>query len=113
MSFVAEFNSLPLPSLVKRSLDAGAGSVRESMAKSKLSLADFAMLSRTEWLPAFSDRFTSNGNGSELNSETKLTQSSYQSGGQSRGGCEVEQASRLLFRASRPKLLCEARFFDP
>ncbi len=44
MSFVAEFNSLPLPSLAKRSLDAGAGSVRESLAKSKLSLADFANL---------------------------------------------------------------------
>jgi 2-iminoacetate synthase len=44
VSFVSEFNSLPLPSLVKRSLDAGAGSVRESMAKSKLSLADFATL---------------------------------------------------------------------
>jgi len=44
VSFVSEFNSLPLPSLVKRSLDAGAGSVRESMAKSKLSLADFANL---------------------------------------------------------------------
>jgi 2-iminoacetate synthase len=44
MSFVAEFNSLPLPVLVKRSLAANAGSVRESMAKSKLSLADFANL---------------------------------------------------------------------
>ena len=44
MSFVPEFNSLPLPLLVKRSLDAGAGSVRESLAKSKLSLADFATL---------------------------------------------------------------------
>jgi len=44
VSFVSEFNSLPLPSLVKRSLDANAGSVRESMAKSKLSLADFANL---------------------------------------------------------------------
>ena len=44
MSFVAEFNSLPLPTLVKRSLDAGAASVRESMARSKLSLADFANL---------------------------------------------------------------------
>ena len=44
MSFVAEFNSLPFPSLVKRSLDAGAVSVRESLAKSKLSLADFATL---------------------------------------------------------------------
>jgi 2-iminoacetate synthase len=44
VSFVSEFNSLPLPSLVKRSLDANAGSVRESMVKSKLSLADFATL---------------------------------------------------------------------
>jgi 2-iminoacetate synthase len=44
MSFVAEFNSLPLPALVKRSLAANAGSVRESMARSKLSLADFANL---------------------------------------------------------------------
>jgi len=44
VSFVPEFNSLPLPSLVKRSLDADAGSVRESLAKSKLSLADFATL---------------------------------------------------------------------
>ncbi len=44
VSFVSEFNSLPLPSLVKRSLDAGSHSVRESMAKSKLSLADFATL---------------------------------------------------------------------
>jgi 2-iminoacetate synthase len=44
VSFVSEFNSLPFPSLVKRSLDAGSHSVRESMGKSKLSLADFANL---------------------------------------------------------------------
>jgi 2-iminoacetate synthase len=44
VSFVAEFNSLPLPSLVKRSLDADANAVRESLAKSRLSLADFANL---------------------------------------------------------------------
>jgi 2-iminoacetate synthase len=44
VSFVPEFNSLPLSALVKRSLDAGTSSVRESMAKSKLSLADFANL---------------------------------------------------------------------
>ncbi len=44
MSFVAEFNSLPLPSLVKSSLAASADSVRESLAKTKLSLADFANL---------------------------------------------------------------------
>ena len=44
MSFVSEFNSLPLPALAKQSLDANAGSVRESLAKSKLSLADFANL---------------------------------------------------------------------
>jgi 2-iminoacetate synthase len=44
VSFVAEFNSLPLPSLVKKSLAAQAQAVRESLAKSKLSLADFANL---------------------------------------------------------------------
>jgi 2-iminoacetate synthase len=44
VSFVSEFKSLPFPSLVKRSLDANAASARESMAKSKLSLADFATL---------------------------------------------------------------------
>ena len=44
MSFVSEFNSLPLPSFVKHSLDANANSVRESLAKSKLSLDDFANL---------------------------------------------------------------------
>jgi 2-iminoacetate synthase len=44
VSFVAEFNSLPLPSLVKRSLAANVSSVRESLSKSKLSLNDFANL---------------------------------------------------------------------
>jgi 2-iminoacetate synthase len=44
VSFVAEFNSLPLPSLVKQSLAADSHAVRESMEKSKLSLADFASL---------------------------------------------------------------------
>ena len=44
VSFVAEFNSLPLESLVKRSQSAGVQAVRESMAKTKLSLADFAHL---------------------------------------------------------------------
>ena len=44
VSFVAEFNSLPLESLVKRSLSAGIQAVRESMVKTKLSLADFAHL---------------------------------------------------------------------
>jgi 2-iminoacetate synthase len=44
VSFVAEFNSLPLPMLVKSSLAASANSVRESLAKTKLSLADFANL---------------------------------------------------------------------
>jgi 2-iminoacetate synthase len=44
VSFVAEFNSLPLESLVKRSLSAGSPAVRESLAKTKLSLADFAHL---------------------------------------------------------------------
>jgi 2-iminoacetate synthase len=44
VSFVAEFNSLPAQSLVKRSLDAKANSIRESLAKTKLSLNDFANL---------------------------------------------------------------------
>jgi 2-iminoacetate synthase len=44
VSFVAEFNSLPLEALVKRSKSAGVPAVRESMAKAKLSLADFAHL---------------------------------------------------------------------
>ena len=44
MSFVSEFNPLPLASLVKRSLAAGAAAVRESLAREKVSLADFAQL---------------------------------------------------------------------
>ena len=44
MSFVAEFNSLPMPSLVRKSLTAGAAAVRESLAKPRLSLMDFAHL---------------------------------------------------------------------
>ena len=44
MSFVAEFNSLPLASLVQRSLATNLSSARESLAKDKLSLADFAQL---------------------------------------------------------------------
>jgi len=44
VSFAAEFNSLPLESLLKRSQSAGTPAVRESLAKSKLTLADFAHL---------------------------------------------------------------------
>lgn len=44
VSFVSEFNSLPLPALVKRSLDAGTTAVRESLAREKFSLEDFAQL---------------------------------------------------------------------
>ncbi len=44
MSFVAEFNSLPFPALVKSSLNAESTAVRESLAKDKLSLGDFAAL---------------------------------------------------------------------
>jgi 2-iminoacetate synthase len=44
VSFVAEFNSLPLASLVKRSLATDQTAARESLAKEKLSLADFAQL---------------------------------------------------------------------
>ena len=44
MSFVSEFNSLPLPSLLHKSRAANAHAVRESLAQSRLSLADFANL---------------------------------------------------------------------
>jgi len=44
VSFVPEFNSLPVPSLVQKSLAAGAAAVRVSLAKPKPSLADFANL---------------------------------------------------------------------
>jgi 2-iminoacetate synthase len=44
VSFVTEFNSLPARSLVNTSLTAGATAVRESLAKSRLSLMDFAHL---------------------------------------------------------------------
>ncbi len=44
VSFVSEFDSLPVQSLVKHSLDARPEDVRASLAKSKLSLEDFANL---------------------------------------------------------------------
>ena len=44
MSFVAEFNSLPLEALVKKSLSTGTAAAREAVAKNKFSLADFAAL---------------------------------------------------------------------
>jgi 2-iminoacetate synthase len=44
VSFVAEFNSLPLPALVRRSLSTTREAARASLGKSKLSLTDFAHL---------------------------------------------------------------------
>ncbi|MGD0087708.1 MAG: 2-iminoacetate synthase ThiH [Verrucomicrobiota bacterium] len=44
MSFVAEFNTLPLSSLVQKSLSAGAAPVHESLSKPRLTLTDFAHL---------------------------------------------------------------------
>jgi 2-iminoacetate synthase len=44
VSFVSEFNSLPLPSLVKRSLETSSDAARESLVKPSLTLADFAQL---------------------------------------------------------------------
>ena len=44
MSFVAEFNSLPLASLVKTSRGAGGSTVRESLTREQFSLTDFARL---------------------------------------------------------------------
>jgi len=59
VSFVTEFNSLPLPSLVRSSLAAGPRAVQESLAKTKLSLSDFANLispAASEWLEPISVR---------------------------------------------------------
>ena len=44
MSFVSEFNSLPLDALVKKSATTGSIAARETIGKSKISLADFAAL---------------------------------------------------------------------
>jgi len=44
VSFVAEFNSLPLAGLVRRSQTTGQAAARESLAKSSLTLTDFAQL---------------------------------------------------------------------
>src|SRR5881398_2305327 len=44
MSFVAEFNALPLEALLKRSLSATTADVREALAKSRLTPACFAEL---------------------------------------------------------------------
>jgi 2-iminoacetate synthase len=44
VSFVAEFNSLPLPALAKKSLSTSTAAAREAVAKNKFSLADFAAL---------------------------------------------------------------------
>jgi 2-iminoacetate synthase len=44
VSFVSEFNSLPIQSLVRRSLNTDISAVRESLVKEKLSLGDFAAL---------------------------------------------------------------------
>jgi len=44
VSFVAEFNSLPLAALVKKSLDTSLAAARAAAAKSAVSLADFPAL---------------------------------------------------------------------
>ncbi|HXS69249.1 MAG TPA: 2-iminoacetate synthase ThiH, partial [Candidatus Polarisedimenticolia bacterium] len=44
MSFVSEFNSLPLSALVKRAQTSSSATVRETIGKGTLSLADFAAL---------------------------------------------------------------------
>ncbi len=59
MSFVAEFNSLPVPPLVQKSLATGAAAVRESLTQSRLSLTDFAHLispAASEFLEILSQR---------------------------------------------------------
>ena len=44
MSFVAEFNALPLETLVSQSLRTSAGAVRETLGRTGLTLVDFARL---------------------------------------------------------------------
>jgi 2-iminoacetate synthase len=44
VSFVSEFNSLPLAALAKRSQNTGSAAARDAMGNGKLSLADFAAL---------------------------------------------------------------------
>jgi 2-iminoacetate synthase len=53
VSFVTEFNSLPLAALLRQSLTCDGVAARETIAKSKVSLADFAALispAASEWL---------------------------------------------------------------
>jgi 2-iminoacetate synthase len=59
VSFVAEFNSLPVPSLVRKSLTTGTAAARESLFKSRMSLTDFAHLispAASEFLETLSQR---------------------------------------------------------
>ena len=44
MSFVSEFDALPLPALLREAREAGSAAVRESLARERLSLTDFARL---------------------------------------------------------------------
>jgi len=44
VSFASEFNSLPLPALVRRAQTASSSAVQESLARPRLTLADFAHL---------------------------------------------------------------------
>ena len=44
MSFVPEFNALPLEALRRRSMESDSTVVREAAARSRLQLADFAAL---------------------------------------------------------------------
>ena len=44
MSFVAEFNSLPLAALTQRSLAASAADVQDALGRTDVSLEDFAAL---------------------------------------------------------------------
>lgn len=44
MSFVTEFNALPLSALLREAREAGTAAVRESLARERLTLTDFARL---------------------------------------------------------------------
>src|SRR6058998_2589868 len=59
MSFVAEFNTLPVDALLRRAQSATAAAVAGSLGKPRLSLADFAHLvspAASDWLEALCRR---------------------------------------------------------
>jgi 2-iminoacetate synthase len=68
VSFVSEFNSLPLDALVKKSLATGVAAAREAAGKSTITLADFAALIS----PAASERLEMLGRRAHLMTQQRF-----------------------------------------